>query len=136
MTNDPTATSPPPGQDNVHPLGSPVPPADDNVHPLGSPVPPADDNVHPLGTPAEAAPPAQSTEEIARLIAAKHAELSAKGYSEGVVTAALTRSMAIAMNTGGELRPEIREPGTLDLLRADLEHTEAWCESYQASMSE
>lgn len=108
MTNEPTATSPPPGQDNVH-------------------AAPAS---------AEAAASAQSTEEIARLIAAKHAELSAKGYPEGVVTAALKRSMAIAMSTGGELRPEIREQGTLDLLRADLEHTEAWCDSYQASMSQ
>jgi hypothetical protein len=114
------------------PEPAPAPPADPAA-PLEPPPPPGPPA--PPAPPPAAPPPAATTDELARLVASKHAELSAKGFSDGVVNAALKRSMAMATELGDALSPEIREQGTLDLLRASLVDTEEWCSNYTASLS-
>jgi hypothetical protein len=97
---------------------------------------PAEESAGPAEESAGPAPPAPgNTRDLARLLAAKHAELAAKGFTEGLITASVERCLAYAQKIGSRLSPEIREAGTLDLLVADLEGAELWCENYRESMT-
>lgn len=89
---------------------------------------------------ADSSPAARSaseaTAEIARVLAAKHLELSTKGYTEAVIAAALKRSLNYAEDIGLRIEAQRRPWATVDLLKADLVHAEAWCEGYVRAHSE
>lgn len=73
-------------------------------------------------------------DRVAGRLASAELELTAKGYAEDLVQAALDRCSAYAASMVKSLRPEIRQQAYEDILNDQLRGAERWIENFKAGL--